>query len=78
MEVAKLFQNGQSQAVRLPKAFRLLGKEVFIKKTGNVIMLIPIENSWESLKGSLNKFSIDFMESRNQPQDHQAREDLFE
>lgn len=78
MQIAKLFQNGQSQAVRLPKAFRFSGKEVFIKKSGNVLMLIPTENSWESLKESLTKFSADFMENRNQPKDHQAREDLFE
>ena len=35
MKAAKLFLNGQSQAVRLPKEFRFEGKEVFIKKTGN-------------------------------------------
>jgi len=76
MKTAKLFQNGQSQAVRLPKEFRFEGEEVFIKKTGNVVMLIPMTHSWDSLLGSLDKFTPDFMTERDQPQ-QQAREDAF-
>ena len=76
MKTAKLFQNGQSQAVRLPKEFRFEGGEVFIKKTGNVVVLIPMAHSWDSLLGSLDKFTSDFMSERNQPQ-QQAREDIF-
>ena len=41
MKTAKIFQNGQSQAVRLPKEFRFDDKEVFIKKIGHVVCLIP-------------------------------------
>jgi antitoxin VapB len=40
---AKLFMNGRSQAVRLPKAFRLPGKEVKIRKEGDAVILEPIE-----------------------------------
>jgi antitoxin VapB len=76
MKIAKLFQNGQSQAVRLPKEFRFDGDEVYIKKTGNVVVLIPTKHSWDTLLGSLDKFSPDFMSERNQPQ-QQTREDLF-
>ena len=76
MKTAKLFQNGQSQAVRLPKEFRFEGEEVFIKKHGNVVMLMPVVNSWDSLLGSLDKFSPDFMSERDQPQ-QQTREELF-
>ena len=43
-ERAKLFPNGRSQAVRLPKAFRMPGTEVFIRKEGNRIILEPIED----------------------------------
>lgn len=68
MKTAKLFQNGQSQAVRLPKDFRFDGTEVFIKKSGNVVCLIPKSNSWEALFDSLNKFSEDFMAERVQPE----------
>jgi antitoxin VapB len=68
MKTAKLFQNGQSQAVRLPKEFRFDDSEVFIKKTGNVVQLIPRSDSWNSLFGSLEKFSSDFMVDRVQPE----------
>lgn len=68
MKTAKLFQNGQSQAVRLPKEFRFDDTEVFIKKSGNIVQLIPRTDSWQSLFGSLKKFSPDFMSDRVQPQ----------
>jgi antitoxin VapB len=66
MKTAKLFKNGQSQAVRLPKEFRFEDDHVFVKKSDNIVMLIPPRNSWESLLNSLNKFSSDFMTERNQ------------
>lgn len=68
MKTAKVFQNGQSQAVRLPKEFRFDDTEVFIKKSGNIVQLIPRTDSWQSLFGSLKKFSDDFMSDRVQPQ----------
>jgi antitoxin VapB len=68
MKTAKIFQNGQSQAVRLPKEFRFEDSEVYIKKTGNVVHLIPRNDSWGSLFGSLRKFSGDFMVDRSQPE----------
>lgn len=67
MKTAKIFRNGQSQAVRLPKEFRFKDDNVFIKKAGNVVVLIPKSNSWDSLVNSLNKFSDDFMTKRSQP-----------
>jgi len=67
MKTAKLFQNGQSQAVRLPKEFRFNDDHVYVKKSGNIVMLIPAHNSWQSLVDSLDKFTDDFMEERNQP-----------
>jgi antitoxin VapB len=76
MKIAKLFKNGQSQAVRLPKEFRFEGDEVFIKKVGKVTILLPIKNPWEPLLESINKFSDDFMDSRDQPK-QQKREDIF-
>jgi antitoxin VapB len=66
-QVAKLFKNGQSQAVRLPKEFRFEGKEVFIKKVGGVVLLIPKDDPWKEMVDSLGKFSEDFMEERDQP-----------
>ena len=67
MKTAKLFQNGKSQAVRLPKEFRLDGTEVYIKQVGNVVQLIPMSGSWDTFLASLDKFSPDFMVDRGQP-----------
>jgi len=80
MTTAKLFQNGHSQAVRLPKEFRLQGKEVKISKQGNKIILEPIEDSWEQWFASFKQFSDDFMlEGREQPAQAQERDwSLFE
>lgn len=68
MKTAKIFKNGQSQAVRLPKEFRFDDTEVFIKKSGDIVHLIPRSASWNSLFDSLSKFSSDFMEERVQPE----------
>lgn len=76
MQTAKLFRNGQSQAVRLPKEFRFEGDEVFIKRVGNAVVLLPHRDSWGVLVESLGMFSDDFMEDREQPV-RQGREDLF-
>ena len=67
MRKAKLFKNGESQAVRLPKEFRFRGKEVYIKRQGNVVVLIPEQDSWDTLIESTKHFTDDFMAERNQP-----------
>jgi antitoxin VapB len=75
MRTAKIFKNGQSQAVRLPKEFRFEDDFVYIKKSGNTVILIPAKNSWDSLLLSLDSFSDDFMSERRQPKT-QVREPL--
>ncbi|MDJ0635915.1 MAG: type II toxin-antitoxin system VapB family antitoxin [Xenococcaceae cyanobacterium MO_188.B29] len=77
METAKLFQNGKSQAVRLPKKYRFPGDKVIIKRVGNAVVLLPYQNSWEMLFESLEQFSDDFMIDREQPE-QQKRENPFE
>jgi len=67
MNTAKLFKNGKSQAVRLPKQFKFQGNEVYIKRIGRNVILIPKDDPWESLISSLNDFSDDFMAKREQP-----------
>ena len=67
MKSAKLFKNGDSQAVRLPKEFRFKGTEVLIHRVGDAVVLLPKGKSWDALVGSLPKFSDDFMSERNQP-----------
>ena len=77
MKTAKLFKNGQSQAVRLPKEFRFKGDHVFIKKEGDVVLLIPEKKTWDTLVRSLGKFSDDFMSERTQPET-QKRAGMFD
>jgi len=76
MQTARLFKNGRSQAVRLPKEYRFDGDRVFVKRVGNSVVLIPYEEPWQSLFDSLERFSEDFMQDREQPV-QQEREDLF-
>jgi antitoxin VapB len=76
--VAKIFKNGQSQAVRLPKEFRFENQdEVFIKKVEDSVILMPKNNKniWEHMFDKLDKFSDDYMNKRVQPE--QKREELF-
>jgi antitoxin VapB len=77
MDTAKIFQNGQSQAIRLPKEYRFRGTKVYLKRMGTAVVLLPEHDSWQPLLDSLAMFSDDFMTERNQPSS-QAREDLFE
>jgi len=67
METAKLFQNGKSQAVRLPKEFRLNGERVYVKRVGNAVVLLPYNTPWQSLVDSLSLFSDDFLSYSKQP-----------
>lgn len=67
MQSAKLFQNGQSQAVRLPKEFRFAGDSVAIRRIGSAVVLQPHDNPWDTLFEALGEFSPDFMEEREQP-----------
>jgi antitoxin VapB len=76
MQTARLFQNGQSQAVRLPKEFRFDGDKVFIKRVGEAVVLLPYQATWQTLLDSLSMFSEDFMSQREQPGE-QRRETLF-
>jgi antitoxin VapB len=67
MQTAKIFINGRSQAVRLPKEFRFSGSDVFIKRIGKIVLLIPKDDPWASLADSLDQFTDDYMETRDQP-----------
>ena len=74
MQTAKIFINGRSQAVRLPKEFRFSGNAVFIKKIGNMVVLLPKDDPWAPLINSLDQFTDDYMDDRNQPkQDSRER-----
>jgi antitoxin VapB len=67
MKTAKIFRIGKSQAVRIPKEFRLDGTEVYIKKIGRQLILMPKDDPWEPFFSSLHRFTPDFMAEREQP-----------
>ncbi len=56
MQVAKLFANGRSQAVRLPKEFRFEGNEVLIEKQGDAVVLRPVKKktNWAEVFAALD------------------------
>ncbi|TGN13792.1 type II toxin-antitoxin system antitoxin VapB [Leptospira ilyithenensis] len=76
MNRAKLFKNGDSQAIRLPKEFRFNGKEVYIRKEGTNVILSPIDDAVDRLWNVLGQFSEDIRIERNQPKGFDKRESI--
>ncbi|MDE0386200.1 MAG: type II toxin-antitoxin system VapB family antitoxin [Defluviicoccus sp.] len=67
-KTAKLFWSGRSQAVRLPKEFRMDGAEVRIRRQGTAVILEPIPSDWAWLDTVAGAFSEDFFaEGRGEP-----------
>ena len=72
MQTARIFTNGNSQAVRLPKDFRFEEDEVLIKKLGDMVVLLPKHYRAESLLSMLQEIGpMDI--TRNQPTELQER-----
>lgn len=76
MEHAKIFTSGRSQAVRLPKQFRFEGKEVAIKRFGNGVLLLPMDDPWELMEQALTEFEPDLLLERGD-QGIQQRADMM-
>src|SRR5580693_6347320 len=52
---AKIFKHGRSQAVRLPKEFRLPGTEVRVRRVGRGVLLEPINRDWKTMQAIFEK-----------------------
>jgi len=61
MEMAKVFTNGGSQAVRLPKNCRFDSDEVLVNRIGSVVILIPKDDPWAPMMQGLDMFTEDFL-----------------
>lgn len=73
MKVAKVFKQGNSQAVRLPKEFRVSEPEMFIRKSGETLILTPKKSAgWQNIRTAISLFK-DGIE-RQQPSDFDARD----
>jgi antitoxin VapB len=78
METAKIFWSGRSQAVRLPKDFRLRGDEVRIRRHGSAIILEPIAEDWAWLDLIAGKLDEDFVQAAAEQPEQQSRPALDE
>ena len=76
MMTAKVFENGRSQAVRLPKECRFDTDEVVVNKIGDIVLLMPKTNKWSSFMQAIDMFSDDFMENEGDGEKKQERENL--
>ena len=76
METARIFENGRSQAVRLPKKYRFDGDEVFIQRLGDAVLLTPKADAWQTFLSGLNSFTDDFMASGREAEIPTARDSL--
>lgn len=79
MLTAKLFANGSSQAVRLPKEVRFSGTEVYVQKIGSSLMLVPKDKAWETFLEGINDFTDDYfgtLQSRHDNEYQEERESL--
>ncbi len=77
MNRAKIFKNGDSQAIRLPKEFRFKGKEVYIRKEGNNVIISPIDDAVDRLWKTINSLSDDFTLERDQLEILERVKDIF-
>lgn len=62
--IAKVFMNGRSQAVRLPKEFRFSCAEVFVERDGEKIVLSPKPAGWDDFFASSSNVPQDFLDPR--------------
>ena len=65
MRTAKIFKNGRSQAVRIPRDFAFEGvTEVAMRKVGQRLILEPLRKSWLTLNDESDPVGDDFLAER--------------
>ncbi len=67
MTTTRVFQNGNSQALRIPQELRTEQKEFCISKIGDIYIAYPANDPWASVRQVIGTFPADFMEDREQP-----------
>jgi antitoxin VapB len=60
MITAKVFKSGNSQAVRLPREYRLSAKEVSVNRIGNILMIVPKGDPWRVFSEGIKELGSDF------------------
>ena len=68
MNTVEIVNDGLEQTIHLPAGCRFDATEVFVKRVGRSVLLIPKdEDPWQMFTQSLDEFTVDFMEARHQP-----------
>ncbi|MDR1570987.1 MAG: type II toxin-antitoxin system VapB family antitoxin [Clostridiales Family XIII bacterium] len=77
MKTTKVFNNGNSQAVRISVEYRITDDELLIQKVGSTLILLPKDDVWDVFRRGVDGFTDDFLSERQQPkpQDRTALED---
>ena len=76
MSTTHVFTTGRSQAIRIPKEYRLPNEDIFINRVGNTITLTPVSKLRESFMQGLQMFTDDFMAEGRPPQIETKRDTL--
>lgn len=78
MPITRVFQNGNSQALRIPQSLRTDKKEFFIRKIGDIFIAYPTDDPWAPARQVVGTFPENFLADRNQPSwdDAASREEL--
>ena len=76
MDTAKVFENGRSQAVRLPKKFRFNVDEVVVQQLGDAVLLVPKDSLWQTCMDGINGFTDDIFENGRNQGIQEERENL--
>ena len=67
MTTTRVFQNGNSQALRIPQEMRTDRKDYCINKIGDIYIAYPADDPWAPVREVLGTFPTDFMSDREQP-----------
>ena len=76
MDTAKIFENGRSQAVRLPQKYRFIADEVVIQRLGDAVLLVPKESLWNTFMDGVNSFTEDIFENGRDQGGQEERDSL--
>lgn len=76
MLATRVFQNGNSQAIRIPQEFRTDKKDYLINKIGEVFIVYPKDDPWAQSRSIVGTFPKDFMPDRSQPLHPDEREEF--
>ena len=73
MHTVKIIKNGGSQAIRLPRFYRLRGKEAYVKKVPEGILLMEKDDVWAAFEKCLEDFPADFLAEKRKPHNQKRR-----